>query len=116
MDIRVKRAYEAHQKSDGTRVLVDRLWPRGVRKADARIDVWAKELAPSAALRAWFHKDPDSRYAEFVKRYKAELSKKKSLARETLPAKGPYTLVTAVKDPGHSHVPTLAAFLQKSKK
>jgi uncharacterized protein YeaO (DUF488 family) len=113
MKVRVKRAYDEYKKSDGTRVLVDRLWPRGVRKADAHIDVWAKELAPSAALRSWFHKDPDARYAEFAKKYKAELSTKKPRAREVFSKKGTYTLVTAVKDPEHSHIPTLTAFLQR---
>jgi uncharacterized protein YeaO (DUF488 family) len=115
MKLKVKRVYDEYKKSDGTRVLVDRLWPRGVRKADAHVDVWAKDLAPSAALRTWFHKDPESRYAEFKKIYRSELTTKKALARELLPAKKSYTLVTAVKDVEHSHVPTLVAFLQKLK-
>lgn len=73
MEILLKRAYEAPDGADGFRVLVDRLWPRGVRKADLRLDAWAKEIAPSTELRKWFHHDP-ARWPEFCKRYKAELA------------------------------------------
>jgi uncharacterized protein YeaO (DUF488 family) len=72
-DIRLKRAYVPPSAEDGVRVLVDRLWPRGVRKSDAAIDRWAKEIAPSTELRRWFGHDP-ARWDEFQRCYKAELS------------------------------------------
>jgi uncharacterized protein YeaO (DUF488 family) len=71
-DIRIKRIYETAAAADGLRLLVDRLWPRGISKARARLDGWPKELAPSSALRAWFHHAP-GRWAEFERRYRAEL-------------------------------------------
>lgn len=70
--VRIKRAYEEPSRSDGYRVLVDRLWPRGVKKEALRLDLWAKDLAPSPALRRWFGHDPD-RFREFARRYHAEL-------------------------------------------
>ena len=70
--VRIKRAYEEPARSDGFRVLVDRLWPRGVKKEDLRLDLWAKGLAPSPALRRWFGHEP-ARFREFAKRYQAEL-------------------------------------------
>lgn len=115
MKTRVKRVYDAPAKSDGSRVLIDRLWPRGVSKRDARIDLWAKDLAPSNALRTWFHRDPDERFAEFQKRYRAELTGKHTQADELLALKKPVTLVTAVKDVKRSHVPALVRFLSRLK-
>ncbi len=70
--VRIKRAYEQPMRTDGERVLVDRLWPRGVRKEALRLDRWAKELAPSPALRKWFGHDP-AHFREFARRYQAEL-------------------------------------------
>jgi uncharacterized protein YeaO (DUF488 family) len=72
MDIRIKRIYEASSKDDGYRALVDRVWPRGVSRAEANIDCWAKELGPSHALRKWFNHVP-SRWPDFVERYHREL-------------------------------------------
>jgi uncharacterized protein YeaO (DUF488 family) len=72
MDIRIKRIYEAPAKEDGYRLLVDRLWPRGVKKADAHIDEWDKTIGPSTELRKWFNHEPP-KYAEFKKRYAKEL-------------------------------------------
>jgi uncharacterized protein YeaO (DUF488 family) len=71
-DIQIRRVYEVPQKSDGVRILVDRLWPRGVKKEEARLDEWNKEIAPSAALRKWFDHDP-KKWPEFNKRYTEEL-------------------------------------------
>jgi uncharacterized protein YeaO (DUF488 family) len=115
MKTRVKRVYEKPSKSDGARILIDRLWPRGESKENARITFWAKDLAPSAALRKWFHTDPEKRFKEFEQRYRAELRKNKSAV---VAAMRPYraascTLVTSVKDIEHSHIPTLRAFLEK---
>jgi len=72
--LKLKRAYESPAKADGLRILVERLWPRGVRKDQAQIDVWLKEVAPSTALRKWYGHDPE-RWPEFQKRYRAELKK-----------------------------------------
>lgn len=113
MKVTVKRAYEPAKPSDGTRVLVDRLWPRGVRKDAAQIDIWAKDLTPSSKLRSWFHADPEARYAQFTKKYQVELKDAQDAAKEIRKAKKPVTLVTAVKDIEHSHIPTLVAFLAR---
>lgn len=108
--VRVRRIYEAPEPDDGTRVLVDRLWPRGLSKADARIDVWLKDVTPSTELRRWYH-GPDGSYDEFCRRYEAELAgpaaakaleELRSLARE-----GTLTLLTSAKDPQHSHTSVL---------
>lgn len=73
MEIKLKRVYEPAEDSDGFRVFVDRLWPRGLSHASFHYDLWEKSLAPSADLRAWFHVDPEARSAEFERRYDAEL-------------------------------------------
>jgi uncharacterized protein YeaO (DUF488 family) len=108
---RVKRAYDEASPDDGRRVLVDRLWPRGVTKEHARLDEWAKYVGPSTALRQWFHEDPESRYPEFAARYAAELDEpERRKAVDDLraeAAKAPVTLVTGVKDLDHSHIRTL---------
>ena len=75
MPIAIKRIYEPAAKSDGFRVLVDRLWPRGLSKSDAKVDLWLPDLGPSTALRQWFNHDP-ARWAEFQRRYDAELKEK----------------------------------------
>ncbi len=112
--LHVKRIYDKAATRDGLRVLVDRLWPRGVAKADAQVDVWAKELAPSKELFAWFHADKDGRFAEFAKRYRRELAEKKEAAAALVGSRKRVTLVTAVKDIDHSHVPLLTAFLTRT--
>jgi uncharacterized protein YeaO (DUF488 family) len=103
LDVRLKRAYLLPSPEDGVRVLVDRLWPRGVRKADAAIDRWAKEVAPSTELRRWFGHDP-SRWEEFRRRYRAELSQNTALVNElrAMAQKGPLTLVYAARDELHN--------------
>lgn len=111
--VRVRRVYDPQEDGDGTRVLVDRLWPRGVAKDRARIDRWLKDLTPSNELRSWYHEDrTGTRYDDFVDRYRAELSDPVHTAAvdelvELVRAGGPVTLVTAVKDVPHSHVPVL---------
>lgn len=113
MTVRIKRIYDKTATSDGARILVDRLWPRGISKDEASITYWAKELAPSDSLRKWFHADPDKRFKDFQKKYRAELQKNRSLIEENmLPYnRKRYTLITAVKDIEHSHIPILSAFL-----
>jgi uncharacterized protein YeaO (DUF488 family) len=97
--IKVKRVYEPAARTDGTRILVDRLWPRGLRKEDAAIDHWCKELAPSTALRQWFGHEPE-RWEEFRKRYKTELAEAPEALAElrAFARKGPITLLFAAHD------------------
>jgi uncharacterized protein YeaO (DUF488 family) len=98
-DIRLKRAYDRPSSEDGRRVLVDRLWPRGLSKANAAVDCWLKEVAPSTALRQWFNHDP-RRWDEFRARYRAELASHPDLLDElrALACKGPLTLVYSARN------------------
>ena len=102
--IEVKRVYEPASRTDGTRILVDRLWPRGLSKEDAAIDHWCKELAPSTALRQWFGHKPE-RWEEFRKRYKAELAEAPEALAELrgFARKGPITLLFAAHDELHNN-------------
>ncbi|MRH86627.1 DUF488 family protein [Nocardia sp. SYP-A9097] len=115
---RVKRVYDAPAADDGRRVLVDRLWPRGISKQQAAIDEWAKEVTPSNELRKWYHADPQARRAEFETRYRLELAAdapQEALARlRRAAADEPLTLVTAVKEPELSHVPVLLGELDET--
>lgn len=102
-DVRLKRAYDPPQRNDGRRILVDRLWPRGISKRDVAIDEWLKDLAPTTELRTWFGHDPD-RWDEFRRRYAEEihghpelLAHLRKLARE-----GPVTLVYSARDELHN--------------
>jgi uncharacterized protein YeaO (DUF488 family) len=103
--VKTKRAYEPAARADGRRVLVDRLWPRGVTKQAARLDLWAKDLAPSPALRKWFGHDPD-RFAAFSVRYRQELAREPARAafEELLgrAARGTVTLVYGARDEDHN--------------
>lgn len=110
--IRLKRAYEAAERGDGTRILVDRLWPRGVKKSDAAIDHWMKEVAPTTALRVWFGHDP-ARWKEFRTRYAAELrDRPEAIATlRALAEAGPVTLVYAARDEARHHALVLREVL-----
>jgi uncharacterized protein YeaO (DUF488 family) len=109
--IQVRRIYEEPEPaSDGVRVLVDRVWPRGLAKQDAALDDWCKEVAPSTDLRKWYRHDPD-RFDDFAERYRAELATQEGEQAlddllETASGAGTLTLLTAVKDPsiGHTRV------------
>lgn len=109
---RIKRIYEPFRPEDNTRVLVDRLWPRGITRERAHIDLWLKDITPSPALRAWFGHDP-ARWGEFQRRYRAELRALEGpVARvEGLAAAGPVTLVYAAHDTVHNHARVLADYL-----
>jgi uncharacterized protein YeaO (DUF488 family) len=113
--VRVRRAYDEPEQADGTRVLVDRLWPRGLSKARAALDEWCKNVAPSAELRTWYSHDPD-RFAEFSRRYQQELhDPERAEALEHLrglAADGPLTLLTATRKPEISEAAVLARLLQ----
>ncbi len=109
--IRVKRVYDPPSRDDGMRVLVDRLWPRGISKAAARVDAWMKDVAPSTALRTWFGHDP-ARWTEFRRRYLRELAA--TDAREELLALAddqPVTLLFAAKDPARNNAVVLRDWL-----
>ena len=109
--IRTKRVYDPPVPQDGVRVLVDRLWPRGLSKDDARLDWWAKELAPSDKLRRWFGHAPP-RYREFVERYRAELNGNGSATRlRELVATQAVTLVYAARDERHNNARALIEIL-----
>ena len=111
-NLHLKRAYEPPAASDGQRILIDRLWPRGLRKEDAAIDTWMKELAPSTELRKWFGHDP-GRWTEFQRRYVKELAAQGDAleALRKLAHKGPVTLVYSAHDEAHNDAVVLRAVL-----
>lgn len=102
-NVRLKRAYEPPSPDDGTRVLIDRLWPRGVSKDHAALDQWMKDIAPSTELRKWFGHDP-AKWDEFRRRYAAELHRHADLLEQlrVLAQKGPVTLVYSAHDELHN--------------
>jgi uncharacterized protein YeaO (DUF488 family) len=113
--LRVKRAYEAPARSDGKRILVDRLWPRGLSKESARIDGWAKEVAPSDALRRWYGHDPE-KWLEFKRRYLAELEANRGAVGE-LRARigtGAATLLCGARDVRRNNAVVLKEYLEST--
>lgn len=114
MDIRVKRAYCAAEGSDGYRVLVDRLWPRGLTRETLRLDLWAKELAPTTGLRRWYAHDP-ARWADFTRRYASELEQQRDSVNDLLAraAAGPVTLIYAAKDEERNNAVALRTYLAR---
>lgn len=112
--IGIKRAYEAPERGDGARILVDRLWPRGLRKGDAHFDQWRKDLAPSTELRTFYGHRPEL-FKEFTRRYRTELRRKEASAAAEemidLSRRRPVTLLTASRDLAHSEVAVLAQHL-----
>jgi uncharacterized protein YeaO (DUF488 family) len=116
-DIRVRRVYETPDPADGARVLVDRIWPRGLRKDAARLDQWVKDAAPSTGLRTWYGHEP-AKFDEFRARYLEELARgepRAALGRlRALAAAGPVTLLTATKDIGHSNAAVLGEVLRSA--
>ena len=112
--IHTRRVYEPPQPTDGTRVLVDRLWPRGMRKEDAPFQLWIRDVAPSNDLRHWFGHDPE-RWQEFRERYETELSANLSALQPLLDIarQGPLTLLYAAHDETHNNAVVLADYLQK---
>ena len=111
--VRIKRAYRAARRSDGTRVLVDALWPRGLSRERVRIDLWCKEVAPSAGLRRWFAHDP-ARWEEFRRRYAEELALRVGEVDRLrqLSAVGTLTLVYAAKDEAHNNAVVLKGMIE----
>ncbi len=114
MKIGLKRVYDIPSKSDGCRVLVDRLWPRGLSKKTARIDYWIKDVAPSTPLRKWFAHDPE-KWGEFKKRYFKELAKSPEAISQLrrLIRKGGITLVFGAKDERYNNAVALKQYLER---
>ena len=113
MAFEIKRIYEAAAPSDGLRVLVDRLWPRGVKKTDTHLDHWMKEVAPSTDLRLWFGHAP-ARFAEFSHRYEAELAGNPAIAELRKLGRGkPVTLLYGARDPQVNHAVVLRSVLRR---
>lgn len=112
MTIRTARIYDEPTGEDGYRVLVDRVWPRGIAKADAQLDEWLKEAAPSTELRKWFGHDPE-RFTEFAKSYRSELSGSEALGRleEIASQQSTVTLLYGAKDTEHNQAVVLAELL-----
>lgn len=112
--VKIKRAYETPEKDDGWRVLVDRLWPRGIKKVAAHFDAWMKDVAPSDALRKWFGHEPE-KWGGFQRKYRSELAKKKELVAELKKMEkehGTLTLVFGAKDVEHNEAVVLADILR----
>ncbi len=117
MEILLKRAYDEPDSTDGFRILVDRLWPRGIKKADLRLDAWVKDIAPSTELRKWFRHDAE-RWPEFCKRYKAELKapKAQKAIADTLRAAGKQsriTLIYGARDTQHNEAVVLQEIFKR---
>ena len=113
--INVKRVYEAAEESDGYRVLIDRLWPRGIKKGDLEYNYWAKDLAPTAELRRWFHMDQKGRWTEFTEKYKSELCLSAYVGEflKQVKDKPVITLLYAAKDTEHNQANILKDYLEK---
>ncbi|AZO70990.1 MULTISPECIES: DUF488 domain-containing protein [unclassified Mesorhizobium] len=113
-DIAVKRVYEAPAKADGRRVLVDRIWPRGVARKDAALTLWLKDIAPSDELRKWFGHEP-GRWAEFQRRYRAELDANGDAVAQLhgLVGEGKVTLLYGARDEAHNNAVALAGYLRE---
>ncbi|HEU4966090.1 MAG TPA: DUF488 domain-containing protein [Candidatus Saccharimonadales bacterium] len=112
--VTIKRVYDKPEAQDGKRILVDRLWPRGLSKAKARIDLWLKDIAPSSELRVWFGHDP-AKWEEFARRYHAELAANTAavgMLRQQL-EHGHTTLLFSAKDTKHNNAVALKAYLER---
>lgn len=112
-NIKTKRVYDKYEKSDGVRILVDRLWPRGIKKEEARIDEWFRDIAPSDSLRKWYSHDPE-KWDEFKKKYYSELRDKKEVLQNLI-KKGEkdLTLVYSSKELKYNNANALKEYLEK---
>ena len=113
--VRMKRVYDPYAPGDGKRILVDRLWPRGIKKEDSKIDEWIKEIAPSTELRKWFSHDV-TKWPEFRRLYKGELAERSDLVKRLIEdaKKGTITLLFAAKDTEHVNAAVLKEVIDKS--
>ena len=113
MSISLKRVYESSEKSDGVRILVDRIWPRGVTKEKANVDLWIKEVTPSTELRKWFGHDPE-KWTHFQKQYREELKDNQALSDiRAMSREQHVTLIYAAKDEQHTHAIVLKRVLEE---
>jgi uncharacterized protein YeaO (DUF488 family) len=114
LPVRLKRVYDQPSSADGTRVLVDRLWPRGLSRQDVAADLWLREAAPSAPLRRWFGHDA-SRWDQFARRYRDELERQPEVLEllEDLRRRAPVTLIFGARDPDHNNAVVLRQILEK---
>lgn len=112
--IKIKRIYLDPEESDGYRVFVDRLWPRGMSKDEVHYDVWDKDLAPSSELRKWFHEDPEKNWDGFRVRYLSELAESEHVTEFISGLRSHYTvtLLYAAKDPEHNHALILMEYIE----
>lgn len=113
--IKLKRVYEDYDKNDGYRVLVDKLWPRGMKKENLHYDRWEKDITPSTELREWFHQAPDNRWKDFSTAYMKELEHSQAAKQfaHAIKSYGTVTLLFAAKDVQHTHAIILKDFLEK---
>jgi uncharacterized protein YeaO (DUF488 family) len=114
VEIRLKRAHDAPARTDGTRILIDRVWPRGITKDELRLDAWIKDVAPSTELRKWFGHDP-AKWSEFRKRYSRELDRQRDAIAPMIEKcrKGTVTLIFGAKDTHHNNAVALKAYLER---
>lgn len=112
--IKIKRVYEDFEESDGFRILVDRLWPRGIKKENLHYDLWAKDLTPSTELRTWFHQDVEKHWPTFISSYQKELSNQVAMSTYINQIKEypVVTLLYAAKDPVHNYAIILKEYLE----
>lgn len=110
MSVSIKRVYSGYSEDDGTRILVDRLWPRGIKKEDLKIDYWLRDIAPSTELRKWFDHTVD-KWSEFERRYRLELESNPTAPRLLELAKGDITLVYGAKDELHNNAVVIKSFV-----
>ena len=115
IQVRIKRVFDPEEASDGFRVLVDRLWPRGIRKEQLLYDAWAKDITPSPPVRQWFHQDETGHWAEFVQKYRQELSENPAVEEfiDRLRGQQTVTLLYASKNATSNHALILQEFLTK---
>jgi uncharacterized protein YeaO (DUF488 family) len=113
-NIKTKRVYDKYENSDGVRILVDRLWPRGIKKEEARIDEWLKDIAPSDSLRKWYSHDPE-KWSEFKKKYYSELKDKKEVLQNLMKkSEKDITLVYSSKELRYNNANALKEYLEKN--
>lgn len=116
--VKLKRVYEDYNENDGYRILVDRLWPRGMKKEHLHFDLWAKEITPSSDLRKWFHENPENNWELFSSKYKKELKESESVKEfiENIKKYPVVTLLYASKSENHNHAIILKDFIEKELK
>ena len=117
MPVAIKRIYEPASPNDGVRILVDRMWPRGIKKADAKFDLWLKDVAPTTSLRRWFDHRPE-RWEQFCKKYSVELSNNTALQEllDLLNTKKRVTLLYSARDAEHNQAVVLAEYLKRARR